>query len=194
MVFGNIFRRDPFEAAAADLYRAIVVQAREPVFYERAAVPDTIDGRFEMISLHAFLVMRQLKGKDAAVKRKDGAAQKLSQAVFDCMFDDMDRSLREIGVGDLSVGKRIKQMAKAFYGRVVAYETALDGGEETLEMALLRNHYGTVDAVPEAAVAGLAHYVRTTDRQLAAGGVEALIAGKACFETPILGGQDGVKQ
>lgn len=159
VVFGKIFRRNPHRAAAEALYDAIVYQARTPAFYEQAAVPDTVDGRFEMIALHAFLVMRHLKG--------EGAAKDLSQRLFDRMFQDMDQSLREIGVGDLSVGKRIKEMAKAFYGRVVAYEVALDGGDESLEEALRRNHYGTLEEVPEVAVQRLATYVRAADADLA---------------------------
>ena len=174
MVFGNLFRRDPIEQAARDLYAVIVNQARQPAFYQVAAVPDTIDGRYEMISLHAFLVMRHLKGKGAAEK-------KLSQKVFDHMFADMDQSLREIGVGDLSVGKRIKQMAKVFYGRVVAYELALDDGEETLEEALRRNHYGTFEDVTSEAVTRMAAYVRTSDALLAKQSAEDFMLGKAVF-------------
>lgn len=113
-----------------------------------------------MISLHSFLVMRRLK-------KDDEDLQLLSQAVFDHMFADMDQSLREIGVGDLGVGKRIKEMAKVFYGRIVAYETALDGGEESLEAALTRNHYGTLEKGPTSrSISLLARYVRENDEFL----------------------------
>ncbi len=174
MVFAKLFRRNPLDRPAASLYAEIVARARTPVFYEAAAVPDTVDGRFEMISLHAFLVMRRLKAGGET-------AQKLSQALFDEMFADMDQSLREIGVGDLSVGKHIKKMAKAFYGRVAAYESALDGAGETLEAALRRDHYGTVEAVPDAAVGLLADYVRGADRHLAAAPLAELMQGKVQF-------------
>lgn len=171
----DLFRRNPLERPAVDLYAEIVRQSRIPAFYEDAAVPDTVDGRFEMISLHAFLIMRQLKGGG-------DKAQKLSQALFDEMFADMDQSLREIGIGDLSIGKHIKKMAKAFYGRVAAYDSALDGeGEESLEEALRRNHYGTVDEVPEEAVAALARYLRSADQRLAGQGVDMLMKGNADF-------------
>ncbi len=160
MVFKKLFGRDPVLDRAADLYSAIVEQSRQPAFYLEGAVPDTVDGRFEMISLHSFLVMRHLKGKGEG-------AQDLSQAVFDRMFSDMDQSLREIGVGDLSVGKRVKEMAKVFYGRIVAYEAALDGGEESLEDALRRDLYGTIENTPEEAVSKLADYVRRADQSLA---------------------------
>ncbi|MAZ01575.1 MAG: hypothetical protein CMN56_00380 [Sneathiella sp.] len=174
VVFAKLFRRNPQEAAATALYAEIVRQSREPAFYEAAAVPDTVDGRFEMISLHAFLVMRHLKGQG-------DAAQKLSQTLFDQMFADMDQSLREIGIGDLSIGKHIKKMAKAFYGRVAAYEAALGGGGESLETALERDHYGSVENVPAEAVKRLADYVRAADARLAAAGLDPLMAGKADF-------------
>ena len=175
MGIADFFRRNPMARPAADLYADIVRQSREPAFYEIAAVPDTVDGRFEMISLHAFLILRQLKGEDKRVK-------KLSQTLFDEMFADMDQSLREIGIGDLSIGKHIKKMAQAFYGRIAAYESALDGkAEETLEEALLRNHYGTVEEVPAEAVATLAAYVRVVDQRLKAQGIDALMKGNADF-------------
>ncbi|MBL4907619.1 MAG: hypothetical protein JKX94_09225 [Sneathiella sp.] len=160
MILKKLFARHQYAQASQTLYQEIVRQARQPVFYLEAEVPDTIDGRYEMISLHAFLVMRRFK-------RDDEDLQVLSQAVFDLMFADMDQSLREIGVGDLSVGKRIKAMAKVFYGRIVAYETALDGGSETLETALVRNHYGTLQERPKAdSVANLAGYIREMDEFL----------------------------
>lgn len=174
VVFSKLFRRKRQEQQAASLYVEIVTRARMPVFYEIAAVPDTVDGRFEMISLHAFLVMRHLR-------RGDEAARTLSQSLFDQMFADMDQNLREIGIGDLSVGKHIKKMAKAFYGRVAAYDAALDGGEETLEEALIRNHYGTLETVPEDAVRILADYVRAADAHMAAQGVDPLLAGMVDF-------------
>ncbi len=160
MILKKLFSGRQQARAAQELYEAIVRQARQPIFYLEAEVPDTIDGRYEMISLHAFLVMRRLK-------RDTENLNLLSQAVFDLMFADMDQSLREIGVGDLGVGKRIKEMAKVFYGRVVAYETALDGGEESLETALKRNHYGTlVDGPSDESVADLAAYIRESDDNL----------------------------
>ncbi|PHQ70321.1 MAG: hypothetical protein COB93_05760 [Sneathiella sp.] len=174
MVFGNLFKRDPKGQIAGDIYAAIVSQSRKPAFYQLAAVPDTVDGRFEMISLHAFLVMRQLKGEDKQ-------SQKLSQMIFDLMFADMDQSLREMGVGDLGIGKRIKLMAKAFYGRIVAYEAALDGEAESLEAALERNHYGTVENVSLKAVAKLADYVRAADARLKAQGAGGLMTGVPDF-------------
>jgi cytochrome b pre-mRNA-processing protein 3 len=113
-----LFGRDPRQDDADRLYAGIVARAREPVFYSELEVPDTVDGRFELVALHAFLVLQRLKAERAAAKA-------LAQAVFDLMFADFDRALREMGTGDLSVGKEVRRMAEAFYGRVAAYERAL---------------------------------------------------------------------
>ncbi|MBI3514083.1 MAG: ubiquinol-cytochrome C chaperone family protein, partial [Proteobacteria bacterium] len=83
-----------------------------------------------------------------------------AQALFDAMFADMDRSLREIGVGDLSVGKRVKDMARGLYGRIAAYEAGLDDAGDALAEALARNVYGTVPPPPRPALDALARYVR----------------------------------
>ncbi len=160
MILKKLFGSSKEYDAARKIYQKVVEAARQPEFYLEVEVPDNIDGRYEMISLHSFLVMRRLK--------KSGKKfQDLSQVVFDLMFQDMDQSLREIGVGDLAVGKRIKKMAQVFYGRIVAYETALEGGEESLEEALARNHYGTLEVTPsDEILARMAAYVRLNDSDL----------------------------
>ncbi|WP_025898492.1 ubiquinol-cytochrome C chaperone family protein [Sneathiella glossodoripedis] len=176
MFLKKLFRRNPLKPIADKLYDQIVAQARKPVFYLETDVPDTVDGRFEMVSLHCFLVLRRLK-------REGENGQELAQTLFDRMFADMDHSLREIGVGDLSVGKRIKAMAQVFYGRIVAYGEALDGeSEETLEMALARNHYGTLDEPPsEEKLRRMAVYVRENDALLAGQSYTALSTGDVRF-------------
>src|SRR5450432_4115159 len=131
----TLFRPDPNAAPAARLYDAIVSQARQPDFYAAGGVPDSIDGRFEMIVLHAYLVLRRLRGAGEV-------AEPLAQALVDRLFADMDASLREMGAGDLGVGKRVKRMATAFYGRVAAYEAGDKRGD--MAEALARNLFGTV--------------------------------------------------
>jgi cytochrome b pre-mRNA-processing protein 3 len=175
-----LFGTDRSGAAARALYEAIVTQARLPGFYRDRGVPDTLDGRFDMIVLHAFLVLHRLK--------RDGHAQgPVGQALFDLMFADMDASLREIGVGDLSVGKKVKQMARAFYGRAAAYDAALaDGAAAALEDALRRNLYGTVAAPDRADLAAMAGYVRFQAQALAAQDVKAILAGRLRFAPPEL--------
>lgn len=168
------FFKDPAERrAAAGLYAAAVGRARAPAFYTDYAVPDTVDGRFDMIAIHVFLLLRRLKaGGEAA-----GA---VSQALYDAMFEDMDRALREMGAGDLGVGRRVKAMAQAFSGRVAAYDAGLDGPEETLRAALARNVFRGAPG-PDGAVAGLARYMREQAAALAGQPLEALIGGQAVF-------------
>lgn len=178
----NPLRASPGQQAAEVLYDAIVAQARRPSFYTACGVPDTLDGRFELVVLHAFLTFRRLEA--AGAETADFA-----QLLFDVLFRDMDRSLREIGVGDLSVGKKVRTMAEAFYGRVKAYERALQapervqGGDQEgseLEAALRRNLYGTTEPKP-AQLAVVADYLRRESEALAAQSTAALLAGEIVF-------------
>jgi cytochrome b pre-mRNA-processing protein 3 len=177
MILDGLFRRSRWGAAADALYLAAVQQARRPGFYTRLGVPDTVDGRFDMIALHVFLLLRRLRGEG-----KDGAA--LAQKLFDVMFDYMDQDLREMGVGDLSVGKKIKAMASAVYGRIAAYEPGLDeggaAGETQLVEALRRNLYSARDP-HEDDVRGLARYVVAQAASLAAQSGGELLAGRVEF-------------
>ncbi len=162
---------------AHDLYRVVVEQARQPVFYRDFAVEDSIDGRFDMITLHMALVIRRLR-RDADVSRK------LSQALFDYMFDDMDLNLRELGVGDMGVLKRVKKMAKAFYGRLDAYDKGIDeSGDSVLIGALKRNLYRDRD-IPEEILVGMADYVRRQSAHLEALHIDSLMKGEVSFAAP----------
>lgn len=176
MVLARLFSRSDDRHAARKLYLGVVAQARDPVFYAGMGVPDTVDGRFDMIALHAWLVMRRLK-------RESGAAARVSQALFDILFDDMDRSLRELGAGDLGVGRRVKTMAKAFYGRLSAYDEGLAGNDDTLAAALGRNLYR--GAGPGAAgLAAVAGYIRRAAAALETQDVNELLAGRVTFGPP----------
>ena len=126
MPLASIFRRHSYRHQAYAAYASIVEQARAPDFFLRLDVPDTLDGRFEMIALHMFLVLNRLKAEHEATAE-------FSQALFDAMFADLDRGLREMGATDMGVGKRVKEMAKGFYGRIAAYEKGLEGDDQTLE-------------------------------------------------------------
>ena len=130
MILGKLFARKPI--AAQRLYEAIVAGARQEKFYTAMEVPDTIDGRFDMIVLHMFLVVDRLRSEAAG----------MSQQLTDIFFKDLDRTLREMGIGDLSVAKKIRPMAEAFAGRVKAYAKASEEG--VLIEALQRNVYGGV--------------------------------------------------
>ena len=129
----NHFRkpRAPLRGTIEAIYGMIVTQAREPLFYRDFAVPDTVNGRFDLLLLHLWLVLRRLKTAN------DGAL--LSQGVFDHFCDDMDDNLRELGVSDLKVPKRMQAFGEAFYGRVAAYDMALTGGRDALAQAISKN-------------------------------------------------------
>jgi cytochrome b pre-mRNA-processing protein 3 len=162
--------------AARGLYNAAVTAAREPWFYRVLGVPDTLDGRFDLIALHAFLVIHRLQ--DAP---DQGPA--LAQAVFDAMFRDMDDNLREIGVSDLSVGKRMRAMWEALHGRANAYAAALKSPDgSALEHALARNVWR--DSPPPGAAGSLARLVTAQSHHLARQDLAALASGKADFLPP----------
>jgi cytochrome b pre-mRNA-processing protein 3 len=113
------------------IYGMIVAQAREPVFYRDLGVPDTVNGRFDLLLLHVWMLLRRLKPTE-------GGAE-LSQALFDHFCDDLDANLREMGTGDLTVPKRMRAFGEAFYGRSAAYDLALTAGTEPLARALSKN-------------------------------------------------------
>lgn len=155
------------------VYEAIVAAARHPVLYADWGVADTVDGRFDMITLHAFLVLDRLKGEAADFR----------QSLVDEFFRDMDRSMREMGVGDLSVGKKVRKMAEVFYGRVAAYDKALLESPGALETALARNVYP--DGPPDSGVANLAAYVLEARNHLATQQPVEIMAGRITFKEPV---------
>jgi len=170
MILKRLFRQGP--SPERSCYEAIVAAARHPVFYADWGVPDTLDGRFDMISLHAFLVLDRLKGVEPAFR----------QELVDELFRDMDRSLREMGVGDLSVGKKVRKMAEVFYGRVAAYDQALATGGEGLEAAIARNVFP--DGHDGSAPGRLAAYVAAQRQHLAAQESGTIAGGSVHFEEP----------
>lgn len=164
-IFGPVFSKSRRAAdradrrAAGDLYDAIVAAARREGFYRDLSVPDTLDGRFELVALHTVLTCRRL-----AADGEEGA--EIGQRVFDRMISDLDLNLRELGVNDPSLGKRVKEMARAFFGRRDAYAAALDSADpENLKEALGRNLYGTADA-PGTALDRMTGYVTATAEAL----------------------------
>jgi cytochrome b pre-mRNA-processing protein 3 len=173
MLLDWIRRRRLRRDAALALYGEIVRQARSRVLYDAFAVADTLDGRFDLVVLHAYMLLRRLRGKGRA-------ARQLSQALFDVMFADMDRSLREIGVSDHSISKRVRDMIKAFYGRIAAYDLALAGPPGELAAALLRNVYREAES-RESQAAGLADYVRRQAAALESQPLPALLRGEVGF-------------
>jgi cytochrome b pre-mRNA-processing protein 3 len=171
--FRGLRRVDRHQRASFSLYAAAVAAARDPWFYQALRVPDTLDGRFDLVALHAFLLIQRLR--DAA---DPGPA--LAQAVFDAMFSDMDHNLREIGVSDLSVGKRVRAMWEAFHGRANVYAAAIRAADrEALGAALARNVWR--GAAPEGAAGSLAGIVLTQTAHLATQPLAALASGSVDF-------------
>lgn len=153
-------KRKENQRVVASLYETLTAAGRRPVFYEAMNVPDTVMGRFEMLAVHVILLLRRTAKGDMAV-------QAIGQDIVDEFFTDIDHSIRELGIGDISVPKKMKKFARMFYGRMNAYDEAIIANDEkALADALCRNiHPG---GTPEgAAMSGLAAYLLAADRRLA---------------------------
>ncbi len=158
---------------AAKLYGAIVAQARLPVFYQELGVPDTLEGRFLLLSLHLFAVLHRLK--------QDGpAAHDLAQELTDQFSEDMETVLREIGVGDLAVPKTMRKLAASSAGLLQAYEEALVAGEKAIA-AVITEAMPSDRRPSEAASRRLAHYLREAMRALVGQDLAMLRAGDVTF-------------
>lgn len=169
-------RQHAHERAGSELYAAAVAAARDPRLYHALGVPDTLDGRFDLIALHAFLLVHRLQDAPAP-----GPA--LAQAVFDAMFADMDSNLREIGVGDLSVGKRVRAMWEAFHGRSKVYAAAVDAADRTALSTALERNVWRGDAPKDAAMA-LAELTLAQAAHLAEQPLATFASGAARFLAP----------
>lgn len=174
------FRPRSQDRNIGDLYGAIVAQARRPGFYRDYGVPDTVPGRFDLIVLHLVLVLERLdRGSGQQIGQRTG------QELFDVFCRDLDANLREMGVGDLAVPRRMREFGEAFYGRQAAYREAFaaaDGRE--LEKALARNIFA--DAGSERDAARLAAYVRAALRELGSQEDRTLLRGEVVFPAPEL--------
>ena len=175
----RLFQGSRPDDPVARCYVRVVAQARRPEFYRDCGVPDTLDGRFDMLALHAFLVVHRLK-------RQGEAARRFSRHLFESMITDMDRSVREMGVSDMGVPPRVKAMAKGFNGRIHAYdhgvESAADDG--ALLAALDNNLFGTVLNADPAHLARMAGYLRRGVAMLADQPLDRLLAGDVTFPEP----------
>lgn len=165
----RLFKPRPARLAGQSLYALTVVQARSPALYAELGVPDTAEGRFELYSLHVWLLLDRLTGHG------DQAAE-TSQALFDAYVSALDNALRELGVGDLGVGKRMRKLGEAFFGRIRSYQAAMASLPDTtaLEALLTRTAYAEV-GTPQAA--NLAAYIVTQKQALALQPLDQLYAG-----------------
>ncbi|MBY0511086.1 MAG: hypothetical protein K2P94_13170 [Rhodospirillaceae bacterium] len=182
MAFADFFRRSrPHEDAALSLYRSLVEKARDPAFYAALGVPDTVNGRFDMLVIHAMLVLRRLRGGGTMANRT-------GKLMLELMFRDMDQSLREMGVGDMGVGKHIKKMAKAMFGRGERYEAALDGDDPAAVAEALKENIYRQGAPADAVVAQMADYMRRADAHAQREDVAEIAAGRINLAVPVLAG------
>lgn len=169
--FGQRSRRVVIDA----LYERIVAASRQPVFYADWQVPDTPLGRFEMIAVHMILFLRRLR-------EEPGTARDVAQEVTDVFFRDVEHAIRELGIGDLGVPKRIKKLARMFYGRAATYSEAIDAGDaDALAQALARNV--KPDLTDWDGAAPIAAYALKAADALASQPLERLLAADISFPT-----------
>lgn len=168
----QLFRPNPAYEAGQALYRVAAAQARTPAFYAQAQAPDTVEGRFELYMIHVILLAMRLRGQGSR-------AAETSQVMFDAFLRGLDDAMREMGVGDLSVGKKMRKLGEAFYGRAKRYDAAIDDPAE-LQALVRRTLYADVeDADPGAAA--IADYIRRANEVLAAHSLDSLLNGEARF-------------
>ncbi|WP_375451754.1 ubiquinol-cytochrome C chaperone family protein [uncultured Devosia sp.] len=169
----SLFRKTTAVEPVYAVYSAIVAQSRQPIFYADWGVPDTVTGRFDMISLHLALLFRRLRSGDETQKQ-------FSQAVFDLFFQDMDRSLREMGAGDLAVPKKIQKMGNIFFGLLAAMNQAMDAKDTSaIEAVLSRNVF---EGTQSPRTGMLARYLMDEDAKLALQSTSAIMSGSLAFE------------
>lgn len=168
MILG-LFRKSVDTEAVYAVYSAIVAQSRRPRFYAEWGVPDTVTGRFDMICLHLALLFGRLRGEGREVAE-------FSQAVFDLFFRDMDSSLREMGVGDLGVPKKIEKMGSLFYGLLANVNEAIERGDAAeLESVVARNLF---DGAEGEGTAALAQYLIAETARLRTVPTADILAGR----------------
>ena len=175
-MLNRLFRPHPTRAAGDALYAAVVEQSRQKALYERLGAPDTVEGRFEIYTLHVVLLLDRLNAPGEAAKA-------VSQALFDTYVKALDHALREMGVGDLSVGKKMRRLGEAFFGRVKSYYAAFAALPEPgpLRDLLTRTVYAEADA---AHAPSLCAYVAAQRADLAAQPLEGVLQGRVAWRAP----------
>jgi cytochrome b pre-mRNA-processing protein 3 len=176
MVLDRLFRPRPALAAGRALYARCVDQSRDPALYAELGAPDTVEGRFEVYSLHVVLLLDRLRGHGEA-------PAEVSQALFDTYVKSLDHALRELGVGDLSVGRKMRKLGEAFYGRCKSYEAAFQAlpDEGPLQALIIRTVYAEAAVGP---APRLVAYVLAQRAALAAQPLDRLLAGEADWARP----------
>ncbi|MGH1398295.1 MAG: ubiquinol-cytochrome C chaperone family protein [Alphaproteobacteria bacterium] len=175
-MFGLLKKKNPYENAARDVYGVVAAHIREVAFYTDYGVPDTFDGRFDLMVLHVCLVMQGLR------QSGDERSDEFNQGLFDAVFANMDQTLREMGIGDMGVPKRMRKMMKAFNGRMHAYAESLERGDFAL--VVQRNVCGVQDEALSAGAERLASYALKQLESLTARGFDGVLSAQDLFERP----------
>ena len=164
-------KRKPFEDEAFALYNSAMKASRNPYLYKTCGVEDSLEGRFEMICLHVVLIIHRLN------EDYERTAE-LSQSLFDAMFADMDQSLRQIGIGDMGIPRRMKHMMKSFNGRIHVYTEALEArSRKKLEEAIKRNIFNSLKKNSDK----LVEYVMRQKKHRKKADIDQLIDGEVSF-------------
>jgi cytochrome b pre-mRNA-processing protein 3 len=176
MMLSRLFSPRPAVLAGRKLYASAAAQARTPAFYLAMGAPDTVEGRFELYTLHVAMVLRRLKGQGTQ-------ASETAQALFDAYVKSLDHALREMGVGDLSVGKKMRKLGEAFYGRVKNYDEAFAALPDSAPLGAIIGR--TVLLGQEGArAAPLVDYAAAAMAGLEGQALDALLQGEASWPTP----------
>ncbi|MBL4803263.1 MAG: ubiquinol-cytochrome C chaperone family protein [Alphaproteobacteria bacterium] len=173
-MFGLFKKKNPYEQAVHEVYAEALENTRKKEFYTEYGVPDTFDGRFDLLLLHIFMILNRML-KDSPVN-----AESFNQALFDETFKDMDQTLREMGIGDMGVPKHMRKMMKAFNGRMHGYQYAIK--ENTLSFALKNNLYGTAPETDPAVILKMEQKVLEMEKVLQKQDVSDIMSGKINFE------------
>ena len=171
MIFGLFGKKNSNAAIVARQYALLTAAARRPYFYTDLDVPDTVMGRFEMLSTCLILYFRRTRSSDRA-------GQEIAQEIIDAFFEDVDHSIRELGVGDVGVPKRMKKLASMFYGRLESYAAALERGDRDELAAALKRNFHPQAGDRAASMQDLAAYLLTAEAQLAQTGEDIVEAGR----------------
>lgn len=185
MIFGLFRKRNHNQIIVVRQYELLTSAARQPVFYTDYDVPDTVMGRFELLSVMMILFFRRTRSSVTS-------GQELAQEIVDAFFEDIDYSIRELGIGDNSVPKRMKKLAGMFYGRLESYAAAMDGNDRAaLAVALQRNIYPKMESSAPS-MAALADWMMSAEAHLAAISEADLATGSATMPIPPRLGQQAV--
>ena len=166
--------RSLLKRKAGDIYGAIVTQARQPDFYARLGTPDTPEGRYETVVVHLFLVLERLRGTDAG---------EVPRALVETFVDDMDDSMRELGTGDVGVGKKVQRATGGLYERTVDYRRGLEAADDA-ELARTLGEHVLGEGMGDAAATSLARYVRAAVAALSVQPLEEILSGGIDFPAP----------